>query len=428
MRPSNQKTFSILVFLRKRNIIPNERSIYLRITVNTKPVEISLDLKIDIIAWNTKRRCPIGNSHSARQIQSEIDDAKSQIQEIYKSLKYSKVFFDAETIKNIYLGNPETNKLENSLLSLFNYHEEHHFPKISEGTRKHYRTLKKYIVIFLTKELKITDIHLSKLSYSFVFKFENFLLSKRCESENIMKRNTAVKYIQRLKSVVNLGLRLEWIDREPFKTYVCSYDPVDRGYLTQRELDAIEKKEISFPRLELVRDLFIFSCYCGLAYIDVVDLGIDQIFIGIDGCRWIITKRGKNDNLVKIPLLPTAERILDKYSSDPRALNRQKSFPKKSNQKLNAYLKEIADICEIKKNLTFHLARHTFATTVTLSNGVPIETVSKLLGHRQISTTQIYARVIDTKISNDMNDLKSVLAKKESKKPKDGDADIIKIS
>ncbi len=230
-----------------------------------------------------------------------------------------------------------------------------------------------------------------------------------------MKRNTAVKHIQRLKTIVNLGIKLEWLSKNPFASYVCTYDKVDRGYLTQQELDSIEKKEITIPRLQLVRDLFVFSCYCGLAYVDVIDLDMDQIVKGIDGERWIFTTRGKNDNIVKVPLLPTAARILDHYSVDPRSIHRGKIFPKISNQKLNAYLKEIATISGVSKNLTFHLARHTFATTVTLSNGVPIETVSKLLGHTQISTTQIYARVIDNKISQDMKALKDILsAKKDS--------------
>lgn len=182
------------------------------------------------------------------------------------------------------------------------------------------------------------------------------------------------------------------------------------------------------PRLKLVRDLFVFSCYCGLAYVDAIDLDIDQIVFGIDNERWIFTTRGKNNNIVKVPLLPSAARILDHYKTNPRSLNREKIFPKISNQKLNAYLKEIAIISGVKKNLTFHLVRHTFATNVTLSNGVPIETVSKLLGHTQISTTQIYARVIDNKLSKDMKALKVLLADKKNKDEQSESDNVISIA
>ena len=426
MRPSNQKTFSILVFIRNRNSIPNQRSIYLRITVNSRSVELSLNTKIDIDKWDERRKCTKGNSQSAVQAQIIIDNTKADLLEIYRKLKYDNTVIDAATIKNRYL---RTDTPNNSLLELFAYHEEHHFPKVKEGTRKHFRTLYRYSKEFLKVDLKVNDIYLTTLSYSYLVKFENFLLSKRCPSKVIMKRNSAVKHIQRLKTIINLGIKLDWIAKDPFVSYTCSYDKVDRGYLTQAELDAIEKKVILIPRLKLVRDLFMFSCYCGLAYIDVIDLDEDQIVLGMDGGRWIYTNRGKNENVVKVPLLPVAERILDQYASDPRSLNREKSFPKISNQKLNSYLKEIADMCEIKKNISFHLARHTFATTVTLSNGVPIETVSKLLGHTQLATTQIYARVLDNKISDDMNNLKSVLSNKRKTTPEnDGEAEIKKIS
>ncbi|MCW3808095.1 site-specific integrase [Plebeiobacterium marinum] len=152
--------------------------------------------------------------------------------------------------------------------------------------------------------------------------------------------------------------------------------------------------------------MFIFSCYTGLAYIDVCQLTPENVILNIDGEFWIHTKRQKTGVTVQVPLLPVAQSIVYKYKDDPKCLNKNRLFPVISNQKLNSYLKEIADICGINKNLTFHLARHTFATTVTLANGVPIETVSKLLGHTKLSTTQIYAKVLQNKISKDMMELR----------------------
>jgi site-specific recombinase XerD len=199
------------------------------------------------------------------------------------------------------------------------------------------------------------------------------------------------------------------MDNYPFKSFKLSYKAGNRTYLTQEELRRVMDKHFDLDRINLVRDLFIFSCYTGLAYSDVALLSKDTIVSGIDGNKWIHCNRKKTGNALKIPLLPKAEQLIQKYSNHPIASNRGKVFPVPSNQKLNAYLKEIATICKIKKDLTFHMARHTFATTVTLSNGVPIETVSKILGHNRIATTQIYARVLENKVSEDMLSLRKRL-------------------
>jgi len=189
---------------------------------------------------------------------------------------------------------------------------------------------------------------------------------------------------------------------DPFANYKIRLEKVDRGYLTEDEIKIILKKKMVSERLEQVRDVFIFSCFSGLAYVDVANLKEDNIRKSFDGNLWIITKRQKTNTDVNVPLLDIPKMILEKYKGK---LPNGKVLPIISNQKLNAYLKEIADVCGIKKNLTFHLARHTFATTTTLAKGVPIETVSKMLGHTNIETTQIYARITNNKISNDMQGL-----------------------
>jgi len=210
--------------------------------------------------------------------------------------------------------------------------------------------------------------------------------------------------------MINLGVQMEWLERNPFITYKMKFEKVDRDFLTKNELAAVEDKEISIERLIWVRDIFVFSCYTGLAYIDVVNLKQDNLVTGIDGEVWIDTSRQKTNTPVQMPLLPKALNILKKYESKREYLPNGSLLPILSNQKLNSYLKEIADICGITKHLTFHTARHTFATTVTLNNGVPIETVSKMLGHTKLTTTQIYARVLATKLSADIEELKKKLA------------------
>jgi len=205
--------------------------------------------------------------------------------------------------------------------------------------------------------------------------------------------------------------------KNPFGQFQLKFDKYDRQYLSERELKLIEHTIFTSDRLERVKEFFIFSCYTGLSYIDVKQLTLDQIVRGIDNNYWIYTKREKTNELVKVPILPEALLIIEKYRAIAKEINSELLFPLSSNQKTNSYLKEIAIQCGIHKNITFHVARHTFATTVLLSNGVPIETVSKLLGHSKLTTTQIYARVLEHKISEDIDNLLKRFENKKVKEP-----------
>jgi integrase len=221
-----------------------------------------------------------------------------------------------------------------------------------------------------------------------------------------------MKYLANFKKVVLLCIKNGWLERDPFAGFKFTKKEVERPYLTAVELQEMASKEFKAERLTLVRDIFLFCCYTGLAYVDVKKLKRTEIGVGVDGERWIFTKRQKTDTASRIPLLPTSLRLLEKYKHHPQCEN-GRLLPVLSNQKMNAYLKEIADACGIDKTLTFHVARHTFATTVTLSNGVPIETVSKMLGHTNIRTTQHYAKVLDIKVSEDMKALREKLKKSD---------------
>src|SRR5690606_32865826 len=280
--------------------------------------------------------------------------------------------------------------------------------KLKWGTQKNYFTTQVYIANFILTKFKVTDMYLKQLDYNFILKFETYLRSHTpTDHQKPMGNNTVMKHIERFRKMVTLAYKLEWIERDPFINFQSKFEKVERGFLTDAELSDIEEKDYTMERLQLVKDLFVFACYTGLSYIDVINLTEDDINYGIDGELWLIMKREKTNNALRIPILPKALTLINKYKENPKAMFNGTVFPKMSNQKLNSYLKEIADLCKIRKNLTFHLARHTFATTVTLSNGVPIETVSKLLGHSRISTTQIYAKVIERKVSDDMSTLSS---------------------
>jgi site-specific recombinase XerD len=264
--------------------------------------------------------------------------------------------------------------------------------------------------MFLKGKLKRDDISLSELNYRFITEFEYFLRKhKPVDHQRPMENNTVMKHIERLRKMIKLAVRMEWIEKDPFTAHKAKFIKVQRGYLSQEELELIEQKEFSIERLQQVKDLFVFSCYTGLAYIDAISLKSADIRKGIDGGEWIFTARQKTDVPVQVPLLGKASEIIAKYKDHPKTKVSGTVFPIISNQKLNSYLKEIADLCGINKNLTFHLARHTFATTVTLTNGVPIESVSKMLGHSDIRTTQIYAKVVEMKISEDMTKLQNKL-------------------
>ncbi|MCR9084493.1 MAG: site-specific integrase, partial [Cyclobacteriaceae bacterium] len=245
--------------------------------------------------------------------------------------------------------------------------------------------------------------------------FENFLRRHQpTDHQRPLQHNGILKHMERLKKILNLAVKMDLLEKNPFEKYQFKFKRYERDFLDGDELKKLEEKEFANQRLDLVRDLFVFSCYTGLAYIDVASLNKDCL-VKSEGDYWLYTERIKTNTPVKIPVLPKALDLIEKYSDHPRASSKGLLLPVLSNQKLNSYLKEIADVCEIDKNLSFHVARHTFATTVTLKNGVPMETVSKLLGHNKISTTQIYARVVEAKVKEDMGKLKERLSMKGRK-------------
>ena len=251
------------------------------------------------------------------------------------------------------------------------------------------------VVEFMKKKYNITDIPLREIKYQFIVDLEFFL-----RTEYKYSQNTTYKCMKFFKQVINKAIRAGMITVDPFNGYKISIERVDRGFLSEDDLTKMMSKTFASKRLEQVRDIFIFACFTGLAYIDLANLRVDNIQKMFDGRLWIVTHRQKTNTKVTVPLLPPALKILKKYEGE---FVDGKILPIITNQKMNCYLKEISEICGIEKNLTFHLARHTFATTMTLGKGVPIETVSKMLGHTNVQTTQIYARITNDKISKDMN-------------------------
>jgi site-specific recombinase XerD len=376
--------------------------IYVRLTIDGKRFEYSTKKFIEPSKWSTELSKMKGNSEEARSINNLLDFTRNRINEIQFELFKDGVSLNIDEFKHRLFGIKERERL---LIPIFTEHNR----KIKElvgseyapGTLERYETSLKHTKDFLQWKYRVSDIDIEKIDHAFITEYEFYLRTERkCAN------NTAVKYIKNFHKIINICLANGWLNKDPFANYKSKVKEVIREFLTEQEIQSLMEKEFVSERLELVRDIFVFSCFTGLAYIDVKQLTPDNIVLGIDGDKWINKNRQKTDTNSKIPLLPTAQYIMDKYSDYPVNKNKGTILPILSNQKMNSYLKEIATVCGINKELTFHIARHTFATTVTLSNGVPIETVSKMLGHTNLKTTQHYAKILDKKISEDMKILK----------------------
>lgn len=409
-----ESTFTILFWINSSRAENNLAIIYVRITVNGKRVNISLKRKVDITTWSTGKQRVKGFSKNARETNQYLDQVHSQLFQCYQDLKLKRELITATLIKVNYLGEGDDRKTLNTLID---YHKNKIKSTLASGTIKNFRVTEGYIQKYLQRTLKTSDIYLHQLNYKFICDFENFLHTFwPKEHPKTMGHNTIMKHIQRFRKIITLGYHMEWIEKDPFIRWKTTYEKKEREFLTANELSNIETYNFPIQRLERVRDLFVFSCYTGISYVDIMNLSNANVIMGDDSYNWIITTRKKTKTPVKVPLLQKAQALIDKYNNHPMTIITGTLFPVITNEKLNLYLKEIADAAGITKNLTFHMARHTFATTITLTNGVPIETVSKLLGHTKIATTQIYARVIERKVSEDMNILRAKMLELENNK------------
>jgi site-specific recombinase XerD len=377
--------------------------IYVRLTVDGKRLEFSTKKFIEKSKWSSELAKMKGTTEEARSMNSYLDLMKSKVLDAQMKLLHRNETLTIENFKNKLLGNEERQRM---LVPIFQDHNN----KIKElvgkeyasGTLERYSTSLKHTIEFMKWKYDVSDIDITKIDYAFITDYEFWLRSVRnCAN------NTSVKYIKNFNKIIKICLANDWLVKNPFANYKSKVKEVERVYLSETEIQNIIEKNFKTERLSLVRDIFLFSCFTGLAYIDVKNLTKSHISFGIDGEKWIFTHRQKTESASKIPILPVTQMIIDKYVNNPQCLNENKLLPILSNQKMNSYLKEIAGVCEIDKDLTFHIARHTFATTVTLTNGVPIESVSKMLGHKNLRTTQHYAKVLDRKVSEDMKILKN---------------------
>ena len=399
-----------ILFYGKKKVKTFDRSlpIYLRVTIHGLRFETTTHRFVDPDKWSAQAGRVKGNSEEARCVNQHLDHLRQRAFGVERAILAEGSFLNISSFREKWLGPAESARM---LIPIFRKHNEQMEKLIGvdfrKGTLDRYKTSLQHTESFLKWKFKAVDIDIRKISYQFVTDYEFWLKTVRhCD------HNTTLKYLNNFKKIINICLKNGWLTRDPFIGFKRTKKEVTKEYLTKEELSRIAECLCIASRIEMVRDIFLFSCYTGLAYADVKKLSHSEIVIGIDGERWIFTNRQKTESLSRIPLLPPALEIIDKYRDYPAKKTSDLILPVLSNQKMNAYLKEIADLCGIKKNLTYHTARHTFATTVTLSNGIPMETVSKMLGHRNIKTTQQYAKIVDQKLSDDMRGLKEKMRAK----------------
>jgi len=406
-----ENNLSVLFYLRKSKAKgKSEAPIYMRITLNGNRVDLATHHFTLAEKWDSKHGYVKGPKEETRITNSALENLRSKVLKIYNQLEGAGKPVNAEAIRNNLTGKSKNRRALVEVFKLFNKQLEARVGHgYAPGTLVKYQVTCKKVEDFIQYQYNRSDLFLDELDFQFITNYEVYLKS---EVKNM--HNTVSKSVSFLKRIIRYSMHNGWLDKDPFLSFRCPYKDPDRDFLSQEELETLQRKTLVVNRLAIVRDMYVFSCYTGLPFSDIEKLTPDDITTGIDGEKWIIYNRVKTGNRAPIPLLPVPLSIIAKYKNYPVNVNKGRLLPVYSNQKINGYLKELAAICGINKNLTFHTARHTFATTVTLTNGVPIETVSKMLGHTSIKTTQIYSKVVDTKISQDMKVLKEKLTSQKS--------------
>jgi site-specific recombinase XerD len=463
-----RSTFNLVCYLKKANLLKNgEAPIYMKITVNKQVVILSMRGAIQPDLWSQSKERSKGKDKVAQELNHYVESVKSRLYQIHRDLEIDGKTITAQIIKDTFLGN-NTEEKGKTLVAVHAEHNERCRKLIgveySLSTIYKFDASLNFLKAFMQSELGREDIPLHQINEDFIRKYELYLKTER-EYGN----NSAIKHLKILKKVIRIALANDWIQKNPFITIKFRQDEVHVEFLTMEELTAIMDKEIRNKRLSQVRDVFVFCCFTGLAFVDVKSLTKEHIIKGNDGKVWIRKPRQKTNNMCNIPLLQIPQNILAKYEDSKdskecqslakykdskecqlkgqllpvptkppfeKVLNSSKSkeqllpvptkplvekvlnssklkeqlLPVPTNQKMNAYLKEIADLCGINKRLTTHCARHPFATSVTLANRVTMENVAKMLGHSSTRMTQHYARILDQSIADDMANVETALA------------------
>ncbi|RDI14417.1 site-specific integrase [Flavobacterium sp. AG291] len=399
-----------ICYLKTEKTPNGDSPIFIKISHNQKSITISTGKFISRERWlfTNKLRNPL-KVEKEKVIKQYLDNLLITIEKKYLELSKLGLDISLNDLRAELKGKRLRPKAKSiGIMEAFEKHNTYFKRKVEAGERtkasmQKYTRSKDLLKSYIKKYYSFDDYPIDEINSSFVYNLESFLKYESVYKGKVgIKNNSVVKYIRNFKTICAYAIKMNLVTKNPFDIYEGKINIKEAQFLTQQELDAIEQKQFSTNRLEKVKDIFLFSCYTGYAPIDALNLTSENLFQDNSGNLWIRTIRAKTAIKANVPVLPPTLRIIDKYREQQQGL-----LPKISNQKMNAYLKEIADVCNIQKNLTWYVSRHTFATTITLANGIKIENVSAMLGHTNIKQTQHYAKVLDTSVMNDMMKLNS---------------------
>lgn len=397
---------NILFWVRKsRSNAKGDYPIMARITIHGERKDFFTGINVSLNEWNETKLRLRGKSDDIQVKNETLDGIEVRLRKIFNRLAEEGSYVTVYDVHAAFTGKDSRNV---TLVQLLTEHNDKYRKRLQ--TDRSLATYRKYVVTaeriteFLHKEKKLRDIPLRSIKPQFIQDFQQFLLG---EHQN--HHNTVVKHVKNFKRFMNYAVEQQWLDRNPFTVFKCGYKETEQAILTEAELETIYRKKFTIERLETTRNLFLLQCYTGLAYTDMYKLQHKNLQEGNDGKMWLYLNRTKTDVPVNLPLLSRAYDIIRRLQPKHIPGGDGKLLPVISNQKMNAYLKEIADLCGIRKKLSTHVGRRTMATTVLLSNGVPVETISKILGHLKISTTQVYAKVKDVQVQREMNRVENLL-------------------
>ena len=397
----NERSSYSLVFLisRTRPKKNGECPIFLKININGDKTRFPVKRHVLPQKWDSKRTRMKGRTKEAEVFNNYLEAIKLRANKMYNELLATNAEVTAQMLKDAILGTNEARP--KTIITVFDDYVERLRSLLGKETTyanfQKYRTTRNHFQAYLQKAYRVSDVSLKRIDHSMIEGFEHFL-----KTEKGCSHNTSIKFLQNLKKITKDCIKRGWLIRDPFVNKGLSLKEVSRPYLNEEELNRMMSLKLPFESLERVRDYFLFACFTGLSYADVKKFTRKEIEI-TDSGKWIKTRRKKTGGVVYVPILDVAWQIIQKYNPYfDQLMPEDPVLPIMSNQKMNGYLKEIADLAKISKQLSYHIARHTFATTVTMLNGVPIETVSKMLGHKNITSTQHYARIVDSKVNKDM--------------------------
>jgi site-specific recombinase XerD len=407
-----QSTFSLPFVIRKHRLLKNgEAPIYLRMTVNGEVVDITVKRSVRTDVWDQRRECSTGKLHHDKELNHYLETLKMRLYQIHREFEIDGKRITAKALRDRYYGKDDTVK---TLMEVYREHNQKCRALIgidySKATVEKFDTSLSHLQEYMRHQYGRDDLLLSELNGQFVSDFDFYLKTvRKCQN------NSAIKHLKSLKKVVRIALANDWLKKDPFYGIQFKHEEKHIAFLTQQELETLMNKEFTLPRLELVRDVFVFCAFTALAFIDVKNLTREHLTRDNNGTLWIRKPRQKTGNTSNIPVLSVTQRLIDKYADHPECVRKNVLLPVMSNQKMNAYLKELADLCGITKRLSTHVARYTAATVVFLANQVSIENVAKILGHSNTKMTQHYAKVLDSSIMRDMANVENCFANSQNR-------------